>query len=165
MIDDIIIEELDRLKLETPCELSGHSDYEAGIIQGRMEIINSLRQFIKPIPEDPVRDDLEQKAKEIATKWKAQGVPYNAIHEAVREMLSYQWQAYVHLIWKLSSANYEKGKEEIKQLIMKNAIDGTCISKGLESGCTIESPAGMLFYQHDRFDIGDRVKIITIKED
>lgn len=41
MIDDIIIEELDRLELETPWELSGHSDYEAGIIQGRMEIINS----------------------------------------------------------------------------------------------------------------------------
>lgn len=66
---------------------------------------------------------MEQKAKEIATKWKAQGVPYNAIHEAVREMLSYQWKAYVHLIWKLSSANYEKGKEEMKQQMIVKAYE------------------------------------------
>ena len=64
-----------------------------------------------------------QKAKEIATKWRAQGLPYNAIHEAVKEMVSFQWQAYVHLIWKLSSANYEKGKEEMKQQMIVKAYE------------------------------------------
>ena len=40
--------------------------------------------------EKPYSDDLEAKSKEIATKWKAKGLPYNAIHEAVLEMA--QWQ-------------------------------------------------------------------------
>lgn len=47
-----IRKELDRLKLETPWELSGHSNYEAGIIQGRMEIIEALSSFIDSLQEE-----------------------------------------------------------------------------------------------------------------
>lgn len=53
---------------------------------------------------------------------------------------------------------------QIEQL-MKNAIDGICISNGVECGSTIDSPAGVLFLQHNTFCVGDKVKLIIIKED
>lgn len=52
-----------------------------------------------------------------------------------------------------------------KQQMMKDAIDGICISNGVECGSTIDSPAGVLFLQHNTFCVGDKVKLIIIKED
>ena len=64
---------------------------------------------------------------------------------------------------------YERGIRDGIQMMpermTRNAIDGICISNGAECGSTIESSAGMLFLQHNTFDIGDKVKIIIVKED
>ena len=52
-----------------------------------------------------------------------------------------------------------------KQQMMKDAVDGVCMSNGSECGSSIESSAGMLFLQRNTFDVGDKVKIIIVKED
>lgn len=52
---------------------------------------------------------------------------------------------------------------EVKEV--QNAVDGICISNGAECGATIESSAGMLFLQHNTLDVGDKVKIIIVRED
>lgn len=57
------------------------------------------------------------------------------------------------------------GMEKMKEQLMKNAIDGICISNGVVCGSTIDSPAGALFLQHNTFCVGDKVKLIIIKED
>lgn len=64
---------------------------------------------------------------------------------------------------------YERGIRDGAQMMLdrmtENAVDGICISNGAECGATIESPAGMLFLQRNTLDVGDKVKIIIVKED
>ena len=58
-----------------------------------------------------------------------------------------------------------KWKEKEMQSTIEDAIDGICISNGVECGSTIDSPAGVLFLQHNTFCVGDKIKLIIIKED
>lgn len=107
------------------------------------------------------REDLEKKAKEIATKWKAYGVPYNAIYDAVIEMANWQRQNDEHLIWQISSANYEKGIEEGKQKMMKDAVEAEVegISKSVLNG------SWGYFKVEGSYKNGDKVRVIIIKEE
>ena len=130
----------------------------------RIEAINMAIDALE-IDKDPERYDLEQKAKEIATKWKAQGVPYNAIHKAVMEMVSYQWKAYMHLIWKLSYDYYKKGREETLQKLMKEALNGEIVLAKYDGKYSY----GILDYQPFNIDERklkpfDKVKIIIVKD-
>lgn len=52
-----------------------------------------------------------------------------------------------------------------KQQMMKDAVDGCCISNGKEVGSAINSPIGMVFLKYNKFNVGDKVKVIIIKED
>ena len=64
---------------------------------------------------------------------------------------------------------YERGIRDGAQMMLErmteNAIDGICISNGAECGSAITSDAGMLFLQHNTLNVGDKVKIIIVKED
>ena len=64
---------------------------------------------------------------------------------------------------------YERGIRDGAQMMLErmteNAVDGICISNGAECGASIESSAGMLFLQHNTLDVGDKVKIIIVRED
>lgn len=64
---------------------------------------------------------------------------------------------------------YERGIKEGAQMVLdrmtENVVDGICISNGAECGASIESSAGMLFLQHNTLDVGDKVKIMIVKED
>lgn len=64
---------------------------------------------------------------------------------------------------------YERGIRDGAQMMLdrmtENAVDGICISNGAECGASIESSAGMLFLQHNTLDVGDKVKIIFVRED
>ena len=64
---------------------------------------------------------------------------------------------------------YERGIRDGAQMMLdrmtENVVDGICISNGAECGASIESSAGMLFLQHNTLDVGDKVKIIIVKED
>ena len=63
---------------------------------------------------------------------------------------------------------YERGIRDGAQMMLKrmteNAVDGICISNGAECGASIESSAGMLFLQHNTLDVGEKVKIIIVRE-
>lgn len=59
----------------------------------------------------------------------------------------------------------EYGMRLQKEKMIANAVDGVCISNGAECGASIESSAGMLFLQHNTFDVGDKVKLIIVNED
>lgn len=64
---------------------------------------------------------------------------------------------------------YERGIRDGIQMMLErmngNTIDGICISNGAECGSSIESSAGMLFLQHNTFDVGDKVKIVIVKSE
>lgn len=64
---------------------------------------------------------------------------------------------------------YERGIRDGIQMMLErmngNTIDGICISNGAECGSSIESSAGMLFLQHNTFDVGDKVKIVIVKNE
>lgn len=109
------------------------------------------------------REDLEKKAKEIATKWKAFGVPYNAIYDAVMEIANWQRQKDEHLIWQTSTANYEKGIEEGKQQMMKDAQECKVIEYFDRFCCKYikEIPHSV----PENLKDGDNVKLIIVKED
>ena len=57
------------------------------------------------------------------------------------------------------------GAQMMKERMTGNAVDGICISNGAECGSAITSDAGMLFLQHNTLNVGDKVKIIIVKED
>ena len=52
-----------------------------------------------------------------------------------------------------------------KEQMMKDAVDGCCISNGKEVGSAINSPIGMVFLKYNKFNVGDKVKVIIIKEE
>ena len=58
-----------------------------------------------------------------------------------------------------------KGEQVKRDRMTENAVDGICISNGAECGASIESSAGMLFLQNNTLDVGDKVKIIIVRED
>lgn len=64
---------------------------------------------------------------------------------------------------------YERGIRDGAQMMLErmteNVADGICISNGAECGASIESSAGMLFLKHNTLDVGDKVKIIVIKQE
>ena len=64
---------------------------------------------------------------------------------------------------------YERGIRDGAQMMLdrmtENVVDGICISNGAECGASIESSAGMLFLQNNELDVGDKVKIIIVRED
>ena len=64
---------------------------------------------------------------------------------------------------------YERGIRYGAQMMLErmteNAVDGICISNGAECGASIESSAGILFLQHNTLDVGDKIKIIIVRED
>lgn len=64
---------------------------------------------------------------------------------------------------------YRDGIEDTIKIVIKSleekGVDGICISNGAECGASIESSAGMLFLQHNTLDVGDKVKIIIVRED
>lgn len=64
---------------------------------------------------------------------------------------------------------YERGIRDGAQMMLdrmtENVVDGICISNGAECGASIESSAGMLFLQHNTLNVGDKVKIIIVREE
>ena len=52
-----------------------------------------------------------------------------------------------------------------KEQMMKDAVDGCCISNGKEVGSAINSPIGMVFLKYNKFNVGDKVKVIIIKDE
>ena len=64
---------------------------------------------------------------------------------------------------------YERGIRDGAQMMLdrmtENVVDGICISNGAECGASIESSAGMLFLQRNALNVGDKVKIIIVRED
>ena len=60
---------------------------------------------------------------------------------------------------------FKAGAKWKEQQIKKEAIDGICISNGAECGSSITSDAGMLFLQHNTFNVDDKVKVIIIKSE
>lgn len=63
---------------------------------------------------------------------------------------------------------YERGIRDGAQMMLdrmtENVVDGICISNGAECGASIESSAGILFFQYNAFDVGEKVKIIVVRE-
>ena len=63
---------------------------------------------------------------------------------------------------------YKRGIRDGAQMMLdrmtENVVDGICISNGEECGASIESSAGMLFLQHNTFDVGEKVKIIIVMD-
>jgi len=63
---------------------------------------------------------------------------------------------------------YDRGIRDGAQMMIdrvtENVVDGICISNGAGCGASIESSAGMLFLQHNAFYVGDKVKIIIVRE-
>lgn len=64
---------------------------------------------------------------------------------------------------------YERGIRDGAQMMLErmtdNVVDGICISNGSECGASIESSSGMLFLRHNALDVGDKVKIIIVREE
>ena len=150
-------------------------------------IANSLPpecQQVSPVGTDPASEDLEEEID----RWSKEQY-YNDSEKQVFAVVARHfadWQRkritennlllpfseYDNLLESINRqkkegylAGFKQGTIDAKDELMKrNAIDGICISNGAECGSSIESSAGMLFLQHNTFDVGDKVKLIIIKE-
>lgn len=127
----------------------------------------------KSISEFPVSEDLEEAASEWDSK--ASFSPFYMVMNGDRPVdikqdftthaesfkAGAQWQKQKdeHHIWQISSANYEKGKQEAREEMMKDAVDGE-----VTYGKSLAIPS--LGYRLDKegLDFGDKVKLIIIKE-
>ena len=85
-----------------------------------------------------LNEDLVRKADEIAIKWRAYGLPYNAICDAVLEMA--MWQ---------------------KEQLMKNAIDADIDVLENISHCVMADISEEQYYKL----FGQKIKIIIVEED
>ena len=121
--------------------------------------------------EEYVSEDLEEEVHKISNQiMNSENETYSKsfiaseIDYIARHFALWQRRKDKHLIWQISSANYEKGKQEGKEQIMENAIK-----------CEITWMDGfMLDYTQEQQDdllekigvkVGDKVKLVIIKED
>ena len=110
-------------------------------LAGNQHVNETCKENGNSLTQEPVSEDLEKAAIQFATDTETGKVD-------VVKQSSFFWGAIYH-----------------KQQLMAKAVDGICISNGAECGASIESSAGMLFLQHNTFDVGDKVKIIIVRED
>lgn len=89
-----------------------------------------------------LNEDLVDKADEIAIKWRACGLPYNAICDAVIEMA----------IWQ-------------KEQMSKFAIDGCYIKRNKYNKENVLNGLNVTCDAIQKFKDGDKVKVIIVKED
>lgn len=114
--------------------------------QQRTQISNACEQVQNAININNstlavLNENLVRKADEIAIKWKAYGLPYNAIRDAVLEMA--MWQ---------------------KEQIMEQAIDAVIVNDET-SGCIVDCEQGCLVLEPHTYPIGQKLKILIIKYD
>lgn len=110
--------------------------------QQRTQISNACEQVQNAIninnsTLNVLNEDLVRKADEIAMKWKAYGLPYNAIRDAVIEMALWQ-----------------------KEQIIKSAIDAIITSRWKDSHVCLTTNKDI-----PQIYNGDKVKILIVKED
>lgn len=72
---------------------------------------------------------------------------------------------FIDIVLNFYERGIREGAQMMLELMTENAMNGICISNGAECGASIESSAGMLFFKHNTLDVGDKVKIIIIKEE
>lgn len=70
-----------------------------------------------------------------------------------------------HLIWQLSAANYEKGKQEAREQMLKEAVDGYIMGNSYYRHKDV-GLCKLSDEEYDRIgDFGDNVKVVIIKEE
>jgi hypothetical protein len=104
---------------------------------------------IKKMPNEPANDDLEKEVYEHLWKGRMGADVSKPIYFSYDELLEV---ARHFAAWQ-------------KEQMMKDAVDGCCISNGKEVGSAINSPIGMVFLKYNKFNVGDKVKVIIIKEE
>ena len=104
--------------------------------------INWLAADIQDFTPDELNEDLVCKADEIARKWKACGLPYKPICDAVVEMA----------IWQ-------------KRQILKSAVEGCWVKRNRYTKENVLNGFSVTCDLIQEFKDGDKVKVIIIKED
>lgn len=106
-----------------------------------------------------------QCAYDISNDWLREKPTWKDVEDACKLGAEWQRQKDEHLIWQTSTANYEKGIEEGKQQMMKDATE---VTVHIDAGGYPYIPQ-MELYDYDK-DIplakeGDKYNVILIKED
>ena len=146
-------------------------DFNRGKHSSYLEILN----FIDSLQEEPVSEEFE---KALAEEWKGYNergaAMVDALEDNTQELAfakgfyrGSKWQKAKdeHLIWQISSANYEKGKQEGKELIMENATEAIV---AVDAGGYPYVDKHIELYDYDKdvplANAGEKVKVIVIKE-
>lgn len=117
--------------------------------------------------EEPVSDDLEEAVNAYigyAPEVDESSSTYGK-RQAFKAGAKWQRQRDEHLIWQISTANYEKGIEEGKQQMIKDAVDGVITFDYYKDDKVYGCVAHDSFCLEDRgLRDCDKVKIIVVKE-
>ena len=152
--------EIERLKKNWQLGRSSEAKY-------RVEMLEEISYLIDSVKEESVSEELEDAANEYCV-----GSSYSeAIMEkpAFKAGAKWQRQKDEHLIWQTSTANYEKGIEEGKQQMMKDAVE--CYigaNKEMTHKLLCFSPREQKIALDDALSeirIGDKVHVIIIKDE
>ena len=151
--------------------MAGAACYDA---KTKKVIKANILPFIDSLQEEPVSEDLDMEIdyylRELQSFKSEHGIDCYTVSiedmdEICRHFAEWQKEQDQSIIELAEDHAMFAGMEKMREQIMKDAIDGICISNGAECGSSIQSSAGMLFLQHNTLDVGDKVKIIIVKDD
>lgn len=140
------------LRLSTSCEA-----------KYRREMLDDLSEFIDSHQEEPVSEDLEYASEKCACRFSSSKYGHDKVKDAF--IAGANWQKEQEMQDGLKSDNtvfqkfYEKGKADMKEQIMKDAVDAEAVYMTGEG--TLFNPEVL----PNNIKPGDKVKLIIVKEE
>ena len=171
---DVIKAELERLKRDRKFWLKLRQFPYAAIITGK--VMNMLIDFINHMPEEPSSEDLEKEIAKYFTGWYNDDEYINACKPDYTCVSVEECKDIAHHFadWQLQNMKeplrmeYEKGRYDMREEMMKEAVDGI-VEWSLDSeGCYLQAGSLRLKYEKSPYGNpreGDKVKLIIVKEE
>ena len=143
-------DKVELIKAEIERRIQECKDYkiESSYYDGLIFAFKEVRDFINSLPEEPVNEDLEQAAKEICQK--------------TLEGETVVIDGYEYVVRSDAEECCKAGAQWQKEQMMKTAVDGKIYETQARSklkAATIDKISRL------KYRVGDKVKLIILKED
>jgi len=138
-----------------------------------IQAFNKVLTFIDSLQEEPVSENLKEELDRYTkhlSPTDIQTAPFGSIEECARHFAGWQkeqdkqWLAeeHKHIFNNGYEEGFEHGRDDAYDEMMKDAIDGEIFDIFYPNGDRLEVYANI---PEDKFEGGDKVKLIIIKED
>lgn len=129
---------------------------------GRSQVLKELKSYIDSLQEEPLSEELENNAIQYAGKHAPYDDAMDEVKEAFKAGAKWQKQQDKETIEIAEDHAMFAGMEKMREQMMKDAIDGEIFDIFYQDGDCLEIHTKI---PEDKFQDGDKVKLIIIKKE